>query len=651
LRKFCLFLAALSMTAPLHAQETFGGAKGADMSLEATEPDSSSVTTGLAGQYPADIARYLLAKGAGFARLSPDGRTIAFTRDITGQPELWTIPVTGGQPMQVTFNTGIDNFNWTPDSQGLLYEADRNGNEQPGYFVISPDGRTEREVLPAARGDFRVFGDFAADGSFVYSSTARNQLDFDIYRATLSGESKLVREGRYAFVAPSVSPDGRYAVVVESVGEDADNLYLLDLQTNEFTTIDAPPVEDRASHTLGGFAWRPDSSGFLYSTNAGREFGALTAYDVGERRSYTLHGGDGDVGNIEVCGAAGSGTAFTTSQDGFDRLWRTEQTQLTEITGLPEGTYSLDCEGNTLLVRVNGWATPGDLYTVDFASGAVTRVFAANLAGLDPERLVRPQVVRYPARDGVMLQGLLYLPAGAQRGAGAPPVLFSVHGGPSSLSVASFDPIVQYHVNRGVAVFEPNVRGSTGLGRTYSTLDDRERRLDSVRDLVDLLDGLGKDGLVDASRAAVAGGSYGGYMVNAVLAAYPEAFDAGVSLFGVADWITGLEVASPALKASDRIEYGDITEPRWREFYQVNSPIRQADRIVVPVLYSHGVQDPRIDIAESETMVKNLRARGIDAPFIRIPDEGHGWRKLSNQLFYFRKQAEFIEQQLGVAAK
>ena len=124
---------------------------------------------------------------------------------------------------------------------------------------------------------------------------------------------------------------------------------------------------------------------------------------------------------------------------------------------------------------------------------------------------------------------------------------------------------------------------------------------------------------------------------------------AGVSLFGVADWVTALEIASPALKAMDKIEYGDIEEDKWREFYTLQSPIRQADRIKVPVLYSHGVMDPRIDIKETETMVKALRSNSIEAPFISIPDEGHGWRKLSNRLFYFRKQVEFIEAQLGLS--
>ena len=190
------------------------------------------------------------------------------------------------------------------------------------------------------------------------------------------------------------------------------------------------------------------------------------------------------------------------------------------------------------------------------------------------------------------------------------------------------------------------MRGSTGFGRSYVTLDDREKRLDSVRDLVDMLAYFEKDPRIDAGRAAVRGGSYGGYMVNAVLAEYPEAFAAGVSLFGVADWVSALEIASPALKASDRIEYGDITEDRWRDFYKANSPVNKAGKIKVPVLYSHGAMDPRIDIAETETMVKALRENGIAAPFVRIPDEGHGWRKLDNRLFYFRREAEFLREQL-----
>lgn len=633
-------------------QETFGGAKGADLSIEAIEPGGEDITIGRAGDYPADIARYLLASGPGAANLSPDGKTIAFSWDITGESELWAMPASGGHPRQVTFKTGVFAPVWTPDGNSLFYSADRDGNEQPGYFTITADGLRETEVLPAARGDFRIFGDFAADGSFVYASTARGAGVFDIYRGTLGGASELIVQSDLGLAARSISPDGKYTILSETVGEDADNLYLLDLATKAMTTISKPSVETRAAHTLGGFEWLLDSSGFYFSTNRDREFGALAFYSLTKGSFERVFEAESDVENLDLCGAGGAYLYWTQNDNGFDVLhgWHTGQSRAIAMPKLPEGKYQLDCEADgQLMVRINGWQTPGEIWMTDPVAGTAQKVFSGNLAGLDPERLVRPSVVRYKARDGVELQGLLYLPASARAGADAPPVLFDVHGGPSGQSGATFNPVVQYHVARGIAVFQPNVRGSTGLGRTYSTLDDREKRLDSVRDLVDLKRALAAQGLIDGTRAAVMGGSYGGYAVNAVLSEYPGEFAAGISLFGVADWVTALEIASPALKAADKIEYGDITQDRWREFYKVNSPIRKADQITVPVLYSHGVMDPRIDIAETETMVEILRANGVPAPFIRIPDEGHGWRKLANQLFYFRKQAEFIEEQLGLS--
>lgn len=236
-------------------EETFGGAKGADLSIEAMEPDGSAITIGRAGEYPADIARYLLASGAGSANLSPDGETIAFSWDVTGQPELWVMPASGGQPQQITFKTGVRAPIWTPDGSKLFFSADRDGNEQRGYFALSADGATEVEILPARRGDFRRFGDFAADGSFIYASTARGAGVYDIYRGTLEGESALIFESTRGHYARSISPDGQYALITESVGPAADNLYLLNLETKEVTTISKPPVEGYASHTGGGFEW------------------------------------------------------------------------------------------------------------------------------------------------------------------------------------------------------------------------------------------------------------------------------------------------------------------------------------------------------------------------------------------------------------
>jgi len=664
--RLALLLASVSAFAACSAQAperaataagnaaSYGGTKGADMSIQAIEPTDTPLTVGRAGDDPADIARYVLAMGAGGAEISPDGKNIAFNWRVTGLPQLWVVPTEGGQPQQLTFGNGITFFEWSPDSTSIAYGADNNGNEQESYNLVTVDGAVEQELIAAKDGGFRVFGGFLPDGqSLLYASPERNGADFDIYMASPEGPPALLAQGRLGTYVRSISPDGKSAVVTEGVGEDSDKLMMLDVTGKTLKTIAAPEV--RANHADGGFAWTPDGKGFYFASNEGREFAALSYFDVASGSVSVVREAAHDIQNVSLCGRGGQWLAWSTNEDGFYKLHVEERATKKAVTlpPLPEGVFGLSCDtgSSKAAINVSAHNTPGDIVVLDLATGTTRTAFAGSLAGLDAKRLVRPVSVRMKARDGVQLQGLLYLPdAGSAKGGAKPPVLFDVHGGPSGQSVASFDANAQYYVDRGIAVFAPNVRGSTGLGRTYATLDDQRKRLDSVRDLVDMLAYLKQDGRVDADRAAVAGGSYGGYMVNAVTGAYPDAFKAGVSLFGVGNWVTGLEIASPGLKASDLIEYGDIADPEWKKFYTEISPITIADRIRVPMLYSHGVMDPRIDIAETEIMVTTLRKNGVEAEFIRIPDEGHGWRKLKNRLFYSRKEAEFLEKHLGMAA-
>lgn len=630
----------------------YGGARGADMSIAAIEPKDEPVTVGRAGDDPADIARYILAGGAAGV-ISPDGRLVALNWRVTGTPQLWVVPVEGGQPRQLTFGNGITFFRWAPDSKAILYGADNNGNEQESFNLITADGVVEQELLAAKEGAFRQFGDFVPDGqSLLFSSPDRNGTDFDIYMASPEGPPKLLVEGHLDTEVQSTSPDGTTAIVTEGVGEESDKLMLLDIRARKLTTIAAPA--ERANHADGGFAWAPDGKGFYFATDEGREFAALAFHDIAANKTTILHEAPYSIRNVALCGPKGKWLAWTTNEDGFDRIAIQDLTtkKMLPAPALAEGVLGLNCglASSKMSINVNGWNTPGDVLVLDLATGKVNAAFTGSLAGLDAKRLVKPISLRMKARDGVELQGLLYLPdASSYKGAGKPPVLFDVHGGPSGQSSSAFASKAQYYVDRGIAVFQPNVRGSRGFGRTYSTLDDQKKRLDSVRDLVDMLAFLKQDGRVDADRAAVSGGSYGGYMVNAVAGAYPDAFKAGISLFGVGNWVSALEVASPGLKASDKIEFGDIADPEWKKFYSENSPVNTADKIKIPMLYSHGMMDPRIDISETEVMVKTLRKNGIEAEFIRIPDEGHGWRKLKNRLFYSRKEAEFLEKHLLAA--
>jgi dipeptidyl aminopeptidase/acylaminoacyl peptidase len=608
-------------------------------------PVIEPVTVGLAGEQPADIVRYLMVRGAEQAQLSPDGKTVAFSYRVTGEPQLWVVAADGGWPRQLTFGSGIAFFRWAPDGEHLLVARDADGNERVGYFLLSLDATKERQLLPLSDA-FRAFGMFSSDGSqFIYSSTERTGLDFDIYLGDVaSGETRLVYEGTFGFFPSAWQPGGDLVIVNEARGEDGNDVHLLDLSSGKMSPLFQPEV----SAAYQNYAWLPDGSGFYLATNQDREFTALAFYSVADATLKFVDTPDADVSDVSVSGD-GRYLAWTTNDDGYSKMHVIERSSGRSLAApqLPVGVYSLGSsdQASVLTISVSGPATPGDVFVWNPATATSSRAVASTLAGLDPATFVTPESLRYRARDGLELQGLLYLPI-VTASDGKPPVVVKVHGGPTGQSRPTFQAQVQYLVNNGIAVFDVNVRGSTGFGKTYTRLDNQEKRLDSVRDLVDTVAFLSGDERLNTNRIAVMGGSYGGYMVNAVLGSYPGVFDAGVSAVGVSDWVRALQEASPALQASDRIEYGDIREEKWQEFYRVNSPLNNAHNIKVPLFVEHGANDPRDPVTESDRMVEKVREAGGTVTYLRFPDEGHSITKQPNRVAYYRAMVAFLEEHL-----
>jgi dipeptidyl aminopeptidase/acylaminoacyl peptidase len=298
-------------------------------------------------------------------------------------------------------------------------------------------------------------------------------------------------------------------------------------------------------------------------------------------------------------------------------------------------------------IFVTGPQVPGDIWTWNPGTGVTNRATESDAAGLDLAGMAIPEPRDFRARDGVMLHGLLYLPRGTN-GREEPPLLLSVHGGPTSQARPNFDPVVQYLLTRGIAVFDLNYRGSTGFGRTFARLNDRRQRENEYLDIQDAVEWLAESQLVDASRAAVMGGSYGGYLTMAAMARLPETFRAGVAFVGVSNWITALEGASPQLKASDRYEYGDIDDPDDREFFRRISPITHVADVQAPMMVIHGANDPRDPVTESDQFVRGIRQHGGRVEYLRFPDEGHGIRKLENRIIAYRRIAAFLELHLNL---
>jgi dipeptidyl aminopeptidase/acylaminoacyl peptidase len=599
----------------------------------------------LAGSPLPDIARFLNVRTAGAPSLSPDGTRLAFRTQISGTPQLWVVEAAGGWPRQLTFGESVTFHAWSPAGDWIVYGTDRGGNEREGFYLISPDGKQERELLAPSEA-FRQFGGFTRDGRrMAYATTERNGRDFDIHLLDVAtGQDRRIFEGRMGLYAVSWRPDGGAVLFSEARGEDANDIYLFDVATSKLDTLFQP--KDRASY--GGFSWTPDGQRFFLTTNQDREYAGLAHYHVASRKLDWVETPNSDVDDVALSDD-GRYLAWTTSDSGYSRLTVQDFAggERKTVTALPRGSYGISWapRAAVLAISVGGPQVPGDIWAWNAETGVLTRATSSDAAGLDLSKMVVPEPYSFPARDGVTLYGLLYMPPGVR---GKPPVLLSVHGGPTAQATPSFNAAHQYLLTRGIAVFDLDYRGSTGHGKRFAQLNDRRLRSGEYLDMADALDWLGQQGLVDASRAAVMGGSYGGYLTMAAMTRLPERFRSGVAFVGVSNWVTALEGASPELKASDRVEYGDIDDPADRAFFEAISPIRYVKNVRAPVMVLHGANDPRDPVTESDQFVRGIREICSEVEYLRFPDEGHGIRKLPNRIIAYRRIAAFLERTLEV---
>lgn len=658
-------------------------------------PSSVAGDLGLAGTACPDIARFLNARSSGAPSLSPDGRLVAFRTSTTGTPQLWVTETSpGSAPRQITFGESVTFHEWSPAGDWIAYGVDRAGNEREGFYLISPDGTREVQLLAPSE-SFRAWGGFSRDGRYAaFAATEPGGNDFHIYTLNLKAEELRplrVYAGQGGTFVASWRPDGTALLLSKTRGEDANDVLYLDLATGEAK----PLFQPKEAASYGSFAWTPDSRGFYMASDEGRDFAGLAFYDVAARKLSWVETPARDV-ELAALSPDGRWLVWSENVEGFSELMARDLTTKRTTTLAPSVTRGEGASLTTQAVRgVVGtleWApragilafqlsapgVPGDIWMFDPSQasvvrpgpprgatpggsrmlnagepimfGGVSRVTESTLAGLDPQKFVAPEAVSFKSHDGETIHALLYLPPGASAERRAPVVL-NVHGGPTSQARPSFGAVTQYLVARGYAVLDLNFRGSTGFGKRYARLDNGRLRPNAVKDMGAAVEWLAKSGRpVDASKVAVMGGSYGGYMTYAALALLPEKFAAGVSFVGVSNWVTALEGASPTLKASDKLEYGNIDDPADREFFKELSPITHVSNVKAPLLVSHGANDPRDPVTESDQFVRAIRERGGEVEYLRWPDEGHSIRKLSNRVTAYRRVAAFLERTLGRGA-
>ena len=529
---------------------------------------------------------------------------------------------------------------------GFVFAKDTGGDEFSQLSWFDLDTREATLLTDGKRSQNRG-ALFSHDGrQLAYSSTSRNGTDTDVWvRDMATGEARIVVDAGGMWFAQDFSPDGqrllvtRYASINESYPGE------VDLRTGELTLF---PV-DGGKAAFGGFRYAPDGESAYFVSDEpidGRpsEFMTLRHHDP---RTGALRELSGHIPwDVEMFTIAPDGghLAYVTNEDGIHQLHVLSLPSHEEVPlpGLPVGLVGgleFSADGERLALTLNSATSPSDAYVIGLDDRSLVRWTRSEVGGLDPEQFVAPTLIRYPTFDEVDGQPRT-IPAFYYRPAGIPdtqpvPVVINIHGGPESQALPAFSPTAQFLANElGVAMLVPNVRGSAGYGKTWLTLDNAERREDSVRDIGALLDWIETQPGLDADRVGVAGGSYGGYMVLATMATYPERIRAGIDIVGISHFGTFLENTEDYRRDLRRAEYGDERDPAIAALFERISPLNNAGRITAPLFVAQGRNDPRVPWTEAEQIVRAVRTNGQPVWYLLFDDEGHGFRKKANSDYY-----------------
>jgi dipeptidyl aminopeptidase/acylaminoacyl peptidase len=589
------------------------------------------------------LNQYQNTRGASPSSWSPNGNSILMNTRFAETSQIHIISTPGGARKQLTFfKEPVSGGNFCPNPlyNGFMFTKDIGGNEfrqlhwfdltTGKYEMISDGGRTQNSNVI-----------WSEDGTqFMYTSTRKNGKDYHLFLGSMQDMKNvrpiLEREGSWDAV--DWSTDSKKVLVSNNISANKSFLYLLDLATGTLEQINSAAKEDVA---YGLSAFTHDGTGIYYTSDEGGEFMTLKHYTIATKKSITITTGiSWDVDGF-IINKTRSTVVFSVNENGIEKLFsmETATNKYKPLDGLPTSLVfpiAFHPNGSTFSLLINSPKTPSDVFTYDLQSNKLTQWTHSEVGGLDNNKFVSPSLIEYETFDKVngksrKIPAFYYKPENVR---GKIPVVIEIHGGPEGQTVPYFDAYRSFLTNElGIAVIEPNVRGSSGYGKSYLKLDNGFKREESVQDIGKLLDWIATQPDLDASRIAVTGGSYGGYMVLASLTHYNDRLRCGVDVVGISNFVTFLQNTEDYRKDLRRVEYGDERDPKMKEFLTKISPSNNVDKITKPLLIVQGLNDPRVPASESEQMKVKMQAKGNEVWYLLAKDEGHGFRKKENWTF------------------
>lgn len=589
---------------------------------------------------------YMEFRTASFVDWDPNTRAMLISTRFGNVAQLHTVAAPGMARRQISFEVEPLGGTYMPNDGTLVVRKDVGGNEfwqlytlKDGRLTLLTDGKS-RNAINAVSADGKLLG---------YSSTRRNGADSDLYvidpRDPASNRLVLEVKGGGWGIA-DFAPGNATAVVGNYKSVQKSDLYLLDLATSKLTPIG----DHKKTIAYGGAKYAPDGALWVTS-DEGSDFQRLGTLDP-KTGKFTARAPETkwDVESFDIA-PDGSFIAYVVNEAGISklRLLDPKTGQSREVTGLPKGGIGgVDiAPWGEIGLTVSSAKVPTDAFSVDPKTLAVKRWTESETGGLDPARNVEPELVEVKSFDGEAVSGFLYRPDPAKF-PGKRPLIVNIHGGPEGQSTPGFRGRTNYLLNeQGISVFYPNVRGSTGYGKRFVSLDNGPfLRENSVKDIGAFLDRLQADPAIDAARMAVQGGSYGGYMCYASAIRYGDRFKAADCIVAISNFVTFLENTQSYRRDLRRVEYGDERDPKQRAKLIEISPMTSVEKLSIPLLVVTGANDPRVPKSEADQMVAAVRAKGRPAWHLVGLNEGHGFGKKENQDYQFWTELQFWKEHL-----
>lgn len=640
----CLMVSALALVGCGESNETAAPEKPADPAERKTAevPEYSAEAF-------FETTSYGLAAPDGHAFAPDDGRLLV-TSDETGVYNAYALdPETGKrQALTESESDAVSGLSWFPGDGRVLFTRDQGGNELNHVFVREEDGAT-RDLTPGEKLKAGFVG-WAADGdAFYLQSNERDSSYFDVYRYDAGDyEREMIYENTQGHEPAEISPDGRWLALEKTHTNRDSDLYLVDLESDEKEPRLITEHEGDVNHSVMTFT--PDSKGLVYGTNEHGEFTQAWSHDLESGEKSPLIEADWDVMYVAFS-PEGRYRVHAVNRDARTdaTILDTETGREVEIPDLPEGNLRnirFNSESDRMAFLLERDTSPPNVYVADLPEGPGRKLTDALNPEIAEEHLVEGRVVRFESYDGLEIPGILYRPQQASKGH-AVPALVWVHGGPGGQSRKGYSPVIQHLVNHGYAVYAINNRGSSGYGKTFFHLDDKKHGEADLGDVVASRDFLASHDWIDGGKIGVIGGSYGGYMVAAALAFEPEAFDVGVNIFGVTNWVRTLKQIPDWWEARRDALYDELGDPgEEEERLRRISPLFHAENIVRPLLVVQGANDPRVKKVESDELVEAVRANDVPVEYVVFEDEGHGFRNRDNRIEASEAYVDFLDEHL-----